>query len=660
MVKLNTVLICCHNLDVSGANAIPLNLVTGCQSSSTHFVVHAPTPGPFAQRFLENGATVFVGLTVDEILSRLGTVRAAFCNSILSAHMVLKLEERGVPCMWVLHEWWPADVLPEQLRMRNNKNVTQEIVDGAMSRATRVVPVCERQRDLYSPSAASTVVYVGVPEPGRGVGDPPAPDRPVTFLCLGLVCPRKGQLFAVQIFKAFAGSRTDVRLLVVGVRRTRAYESEYADRVAEEIGGDPRIELHDVTTDVDKFYRQADAMLFTSTNEVTPCVISEAMSYSMPVITTNIAGIPEMIEDGVEGFLIEPGDEARGVECVTRLYDSAELRADMGRRGRAKYEAKFSLDAMVSNYDRVLSEISTRPVVLVDMDGCLVDWDAGFVRAWRERGPIERTRYKMEDCVPPAQRDEAMALMRMQGFFLGLPPAEGGLQALRDMVAEGFEVVVCTSPILDSNFCAQEKYQWIIRHLGQEWARRVVLTADKTVVDGAVLIDDKPAISGINRTPAWEHIVFDAPYNAGTGHRVRMSCWADWRLALQQAFSLRPEAVTRASSSESLSDVSSQQLEAKDEPSPVSAEDVAKLPDFRDELSGSTRTFYESYRNWRSGASKGAKGEVSDATGSRMRLLQELAYLDGEGYDETMIYRTGYAQWRRGKARGARGGVRQA
>ena len=52
----------------------------------------------------------------------------------------------------------------------------------------------------------------------------------------------------------------------------------------------------------------ADCLLFTSVNEVTPMVISEAMSWSIPVLTTNIAGIPEMFSaDGVEGFLYSPG-----------------------------------------------------------------------------------------------------------------------------------------------------------------------------------------------------------------------------------------------------------------------------------------------------------------------------------------------------------------
>ena len=62
----------------------------------------------------------------------------------------------------------------------------------------------------------------------------------------------------------------------MGARYIRQYEIDYVDKVKKIVGGDSRIELHDVTNDVDRFYRQADALLFTSLNEVTPMVIAEA------------------------------------------------------------------------------------------------------------------------------------------------------------------------------------------------------------------------------------------------------------------------------------------------------------------------------------------------------------------------------------------------
>lgn len=70
-----------------------------------------------------------------------------------------------------------------------------------------------------------------------------------------------------------------MKLIIVGARRTRRYEIEYLQRVEKAVADDPRIELCDVTDDVDTYYRKAHCLLCTSLNEVTPMVISEAMSW---------------------------------------------------------------------------------------------------------------------------------------------------------------------------------------------------------------------------------------------------------------------------------------------------------------------------------------------------------------------------------------------
>jgi glycosyltransferase involved in cell wall biosynthesis len=58
-------------------------------------------------------------------------------------------------------------------------------------------------------------------------------------------------------------------------------------------------------------------------------VISEAMSYEIPVIATNIAGIPEMITHGVEGYLVTPGDNQAAISSMELLYQDKDLRRQM-------------------------------------------------------------------------------------------------------------------------------------------------------------------------------------------------------------------------------------------------------------------------------------------------------------------------------------------
>lgn len=67
----------------------------------------------------------------------------------------------------------------------------------------------------------------------------------------------------------------------------------------------------------------------------------------------------------------------------------------------------------------------------------------------------------MQKCVPAEFRDEAQALIDRKGFFLTLPPAPDGLLAMRAMEEAGLRVRVCTSPLLSSRHCAQEKLEWV-------------------------------------------------------------------------------------------------------------------------------------------------------------------------------------------------------
>ena len=548
--RAGAVLIALHNLDCSGANAVPLNLLQELarRSPGLRFVVHSPAPGPFAERFLEAGAEVATG-DLDSLERRLravGDLRGAVCNSILSAGTVLRLEALGVPCLWTLHEWWPGAQLDEEIRRRNNKACTPETVREALAACSHVVCVSELQRQLYKPAAPSSVVYVGAADPREEAvsGDSRlarlaavAEKRaPFTFLVLGIVCPRKNQLWAVQLFQQLCEqeglSERDARMVVVGVRRSRAYEAEYADAVEAAAGDDPRIEVHPVTSEPERFLERADALVLLSKNEVTPCVISEAMAHGIPVVSTGIGGIPEMVRDGREGFLVDDGDDAAGVAALRALVRDPARCREMGRRGRATYEAKFSLGAMAKAYDGLMAATGPprRPTVLVDMDGVLVDWDRGFAASWGGRSAIDRSAsYKMEDCVPEELREEALELYHAEGFFAGLPAKPGAVQALREMVQSHVQVLLITSPVLSSRFCAGEKYQWVATHLGPEWLERLVLTSDKTLVRGDLLIDDKPRVGGQERLPSWEHVVFDAPYNRDTAHKLRLGDWAGWR-----------------------------------------------------------------------------------------------------------------------------------
>lgn len=172
-------------------------------------------------------------------------------------------------------------------------------------------------------------------------------------------------------------------------------------------------------------------------------------------------------------------------------------------------------------------------LILVDQDGVLADFDAAFTTRMRDAYPgapavdaTTRDVWKVRDCYPPDWAGPVDAVPRAPGFFAGLPPVDGARQALEEMRAAGHDVFICTSPLSDYENCVLEKHTWVEQHLGRDWVRRVILTKDKTLVRGDVLIDDKPAVTGL-LTPAWTHVVFDRSYNR-TSPGPRLPSWSAW------------------------------------------------------------------------------------------------------------------------------------
>ena len=370
-------------------------------------------------------------------------------------------------------------------------------------------------------------------------------------------------------------------------------------------------------------------------------VIAESMMRSIPVITTNIAGIPEMLDHGVHGYVLPPERLAFASalrEICAAGPEGQRRRMQMGAAARRHAEESFTNAMMVAHYRRHALRLSA-PVILLDMDGVLVDWDAGFVKAWGGLSPIDRRKsYAMEDCVPPEYRERAVEVFHRRRFFAELPPRAGAVDAVRRMVGVGLRVYFCTAPVLTSEWCASEKYEWIIRHFGQSAAVRIIMTSDKTAVRGDVLIDNKPRITGAH-VPHWQHIIFDAPYNRAAVDRTRLMAWDRWEDAVVAALK-RTDAPRSDRSSRTSAGTTT-----------VTREIVSHLPDFSHLLPPEYRT---QYLAWRSGKPLGAKGEAFEAA-ARMAAEQDAALnRDAEDFTELTIFRRGYSNWRRGGVSGAK------
>lgn len=172
-------------------------------------------------------------------------------------------------------------------------------------------------------------------------------------------------------------------------------------------------------------------------------------------------------------------------------------------------------------------------IVLVDMDGVLADFRLGFYNKAKNILPhlnkeeiVGFEHFVINDFFKDKNEKEmAENILLSEGFYLELPPIKDSVYNLKNL-AKQHEVFICTSPLSKNIFCVGEKTEWVKKHLGEEWARRLVITKDKTIIKGDVLIDDKPEITGVVVNPDWKHVLYEAAYNSHVTNSLTLK--KDW------------------------------------------------------------------------------------------------------------------------------------
>lgn len=182
--------------------------------------------------------------------------------------------------------------------------------------------------------------------------------------------------------------------------------------------------------------------------------------------------------------------------------------------------------------------------VLVDMDGVLADFDKRLVELWRQKWPndpaekiLERETFEIADMQDFTDNvDEKLKEIYLaKGFYESLKPIMNGLGsiALKQMVSFGHEVYILTSAGSKAMYAPTEKFIWVRDNMGPEWVSKVIVSKDKHVVDGDILIDDKPNPNGEEKGAKWEHVIYDQSFNRSVDGKRRIT-WENWKDVLPE------------------------------------------------------------------------------------------------------------------------------
>jgi glycosyltransferase involved in cell wall biosynthesis len=186
----------------------------------------------------------------------------------------------------------------------------------------------------------------------------PNKDNGETFVIgsSGRLFPVKDYPFMVEIAKAILEKTTHIRFQLAG----DGPERSKLQALIEEYGLNDVFVLKGHLEDISAFYQGLDLYLNTSIHEGIPMSILEAMAYQLPVVAPKVGGFKEIVEEGVQGYLLEERNPKAFAEKCILLYENKALRQKMAQAAREKVMREFSLEKMAQNYFNVYLELAMK------------------------------------------------------------------------------------------------------------------------------------------------------------------------------------------------------------------------------------------------------------------------------------------------------------
>ncbi len=251
----------------------------------------------------------------------------------------------------------PSDAIARKVRAEGRDGARFAVVPNGidLSRFTGPVRPCALRGEFISPSAP----------------------------LLGVVArlePEKGHRFLIDAMPAVLRAAPETWLAVIGegseAGALRSQAASLGVAVARKIVFTGRRD------DVSALTADLTIAVLPSLREAQGISLLEAMARRVPVVASDVGGIPEVVTDGVDGLLVPPGDPPALANAIVDLLRDPDLRRRLGEAGRRTVADRFSIDAQVRRIQEVYDEELARA-------GVLLNGDRGSTATPEERGALE-------------------------------------------------------------------------------------------------------------------------------------------------------------------------------------------------------------------------------------------------------------------------------
>jgi len=125
-----------------------------------------------------------------------------------------------------------------------------------------------------------------------------------------------------------------------------------------QLGLTNRVHFLGLRTDIPDVLGAADIFVLSSDYEGNPLSVIEAMAAGLPIVSTAVGGVPELLQNGKEGFIVQPGNADGISEAMVTLLKDSDLSRTMGRAAALRAKAKFDVSSMVRAYEELYEEVS--------------------------------------------------------------------------------------------------------------------------------------------------------------------------------------------------------------------------------------------------------------------------------------------------------------
>lgn len=263
---------------------------------------------------------------------------------------------RKVPVIYEEHAT-PDPHFDQWKRFHHDLNLAASVVAVSEKSAQALCEVC----GVPHPLVVRGPILPDPFTPGwQGITDRRRNGSSVTITTIARLFPMKGLDYLLEAAALVRKTRPDAQFRIYG-------DGELRDELLAKakglglVGEDMFMGTFEGREELACIMSNTDIFLLSSILEGQPVVIVEAMAYSCPIVATAVGGVPELIQDGVNGLLCKPADAQCLAQKVQMLIEDPALRARLGAAARASYEqGPFQVRSVTANFVSIYSEALRR------------------------------------------------------------------------------------------------------------------------------------------------------------------------------------------------------------------------------------------------------------------------------------------------------------